>query len=99
MKLVTIASIVSGEHQQAARVYISYVNTVLPCANQSHIFSTYSIQDPHIDRVMATLVGSRAPGDSTCIQDIILPSKLWVCYSVYVPCKLVLWCMVNEGTL
>ena len=33
------------------------------------------LQDPHIDRVMATLVGSRTPGDSTCIQDIILPSK------------------------
>ena len=33
------------------------------------------LQDPNVDRVMATLVGSRTPGDSTSVQDIILPSE------------------------
>ena len=36
--------------------------------------SSPHIQDPHFDRIMATLVGSMDPG-TRCVKDVILPGN------------------------
>jgi len=58
---------------------LSSTDAVLPVLLALMVHSVRStqevFQDPHIDRIMATLVSSRLPGASTNIKDIILPGE------------------------
>ena len=54
-------------------VCVSTCIIVIPIAIMVICFCPLVLQDAHIDRIMATLVGSRAPGTSTSIKDVILP--------------------------